>query len=103
MIRLRISLAVLGCLILAPQAWGQYEAPRPPVNREVEREIGQITVDVLKYTDLDADNRLDGDEAKLARAQVIEKMVERLPSASYISGGEYTVRHMRRDISQLAM
>jgi hypothetical protein len=90
-------------LCTAPLAAEPPYRPEIPPNPEVEAEIEKITADVVKYTDADGDGQLDVAEAAQARAEVIERMVDRLPSASYISGGETSIRGLKKQISQTRM
>lgn len=99
MTRLRISLALLVCLSSASllSAEGRHDFVD---DRDISEEVAQTTADILKYSDADNNGLLSQVEAIKAVAQVNEAMTDRLPGASYLSGGQNTVNRMRLVISQ---
>jgi hypothetical protein len=101
MARLRISLALLVCCVSLSAVHAA--DPKSTVNKEFDAAVTKLTADVLAYSDADGDGQLQYAEGLKARSQVIEAMVDRMPRASYIAGGEDTVRQMRHRISQMVM
>ena len=99
MTRLRISLAlllfpVLSCSLLA-QGRNDFT-----IEKNFDDEVSARTEEIMKYCDADNNGVLTHPETKMAVLQVTEAMTDRLPAASYVSGGDVTIRKMRKVISQ---
>lgn len=75
----------------------------PPRSAAQKAEIDQATQDVLKYADADADGKLSHREGNNARDQILEVVIDRLPAASYISGGETTIDRLRHRVRQMSI
>jgi hypothetical protein len=105
MSRLRISLP-LALLLLTPlAAQAQYNDLRAPVLEDVpgaaeafNKEVTETNAEVMKYSDADGDGVLSYPESQNALTKVIDLMIDRLPNAGYISGGEVTIERMRQKI-----
>lgn len=99
MTRLRISFALLVFTTLSSSLLAQGRQDFS-IEKNFDAEVDARTEEIMKYCDANNDGVLTYPETKLATTQVIEAMTDRLPGASYISGGDAIIRRMRKTISQ---
>lgn len=99
MTRLRFSLALASVFAFVSGASAQV-VQTPKIDQKFDQEVTERTAEILKYCDADGDGLLKYPETTKAVSQVVEAMVDRLPPADRISGGEVMIRRMRKTISQ---
>ncbi len=99
MTRLRLAFALLVFSAFSSSLFAQGRQDFV-VEKNFDDEVTARTEEIMKYSDANNDGVLTYPETTTAATQVMEAMTDRLPRASYVSGGDITIRKMRKVISQ---